>query len=98
MRMIIPLGSLATLLDLPAGVEVTAAGVAGEGLELELVGVEWESPKKGRGGRAAAAPERITADYSVDAAGRRTFNAFKLPDAQPEPPRDVDPQNTNEKE
>ncbi|MCA1569750.1 MAG: hypothetical protein LC798_05395 [Chloroflexi bacterium] len=97
MKMTIPLESLAILLDLPAGVEVTEVEVDGDAVDLTLAGEGWDKPKKGRGKKATAA-ERITADYTVDAHGHRTFNAFKLPDDRQDQPRDDAPDNPEDKE
>lgn len=57
--------ALAPLLDLPAGVEVTSVqGTYSLGWTLTLTGVDTTE-------------DTIDADYTVDAAGRRTFNTFK---------------------
>lgn len=74
---------LPALLDFPAGTTIAGVEVEGDVLRLRLAGDDLP------------AAEQITADYSVDAAGRRTFNTFKLPDDQPEPPANT---GTTEKE
>lgn len=75
MRMHVPLATLGTLLDLPAGVTVIGFDVAGgpvspQGVvELYLEGVV-----------AVDDSDHVTAEYSVDAHGHRTFLRFKAPE------------------
>jgi hypothetical protein len=85
MRMHVPLASLGTLLDLPAGVSVVGVDVAGgpispQGVvELYLEGVRLEIEG-----------EIVTAEYSVDAKGHRSFLRFKAPEPAPAPPEQLD--------
>lgn len=85
MRMSVPLSTLATLLDFPAGVSVTAVdGTAGVAV-LTLDGCD--APHLGDD-----VGDEITAEYSVDTNGRRSFAGFKSPTApepEPEPPAQV---------
>lgn len=79
MRMHVPLATLGTLLDLPAGVSVVGVDLAGgpvsEGsVDLYLEGVQL-----------LVDGEEITAEYSVDAHGHRSFVRFKAPEPTPEP-------------
>lgn len=94
--------ALAVVLDLPTGTEVVSAVVEGDQLLLTLAGVDWAGVRGWKAKRGATTPERITAEYNVDAHGRRSLNtlavtegdAAGITEAEPEP----DPDQTEEKE
>lgn len=62
-----PLATLATLLDLPAGVAVTSVTPAGDRVTLALDGPAVP---------VDVGAEEISAEYAVDTAGRRAFVCF----------------------
>lgn len=76
MRMSVPLASLATLLDLPAGVSVTAVDGTGGIAVLHLDGID-------HAGHIDDADDEVSAEYLVDANGRRSFTRFAAPEAAP---------------
>lgn len=71
--------ALATVLDLPAGTEVVSAVVEGDELLITLAGVDWAGVRGWKAKRGAKTPERITADYSVDAHGHRSLTTLAVP-------------------
>lgn len=89
---------LATVLDLPAGTEVVSAVVEGDALLLTLAGVDWANVRGWQGRRGANTPERITADYSVDAHGHRSLTALVAIEGDAGGITDPDPDQLEEKE
>lgn len=86
MRMTVPLASLATLLDFPAGVSVLGVDGTEGVVVLHLEGAALPA--------AEGADElvvEITAEYLVDAKGHRSFLTFKAPEAPGPTPEDTTP-------
>lgn len=75
--------ALAALLDLPAGINVVSAVVEGDALLLTLAGVDWAGVRGHKAKRGAKTPERITADYTVDAHGHRSLTSLVAIDDGP---------------
>ncbi len=69
---------LATVLDLPNGTEVVSAVVQDDQLLLTLSGVAWDGVRGWEAKRGAKTPERITAEYSVDAHGHRSLTTLAI--------------------
>lgn len=69
---------IATVLDLPAGIEVVSVVVEGDQLLLTLAGVDWAGVRGWKAKRGAKTPERITAEYSVDAHGHRSLTTLAV--------------------
>lgn len=78
MRMHVPLATLGTLLDLPAGVTVTGVDGSHGDTVLYLDGVPGIDA------------DTVSAQYSVDAKGHRSFLGFVAPEAPAETPAPAD--------
>lgn len=97
----VAVSSLARLLDMPAGAEVTAVAIDGADVVLTLAGVDWERVHGWPPGNGHT-PERITADYAVDSAGHRSLNFLALSpstaatEPTSEPPTTQNPSNEKE--
>lgn len=84
MRMHVPLASLGTLLDLPAGTHVVGVELAGDGVDFTLAGEIALDREAGeialdRDEVAGGDGDEVTAEYAVDAKSHRSFVRFKLP-------------------
>jgi hypothetical protein len=92
MRMHVPLATLGTLLDFPAGVSVVGVSIDEQSVGLYLDGVH---PDQVPGyptmtdEEVAAKGRDVSAEYSVDVHGRRSFVRFKGPEPEPAAPEDT---------